>query len=272
MQDWITNIRRLKDKEVGVNIKIMTSEFFQVDPRLYGDLLLPWQKSLAKNIPRHDLEVLVQVSKLFDIQNDPLAEADEEEEALDDDDDTLEDMDATEEQILERTMSTNIDARMNTSADNLEEYNTFKGRKMFKLYQNMMQTNGGQFTLSLRLDAKVCPFFDDVTNRFCTGETEGQTFCPKHQRFENTNTMRTIRKLLDENNDQSLGHIVASGIFRQALPKLSSDRVFQYLPSLEGAGPIWKEILQNFNNWLKGSFEVYQSADRMTYESFPFEM
>ena len=274
MDSWHHDIKKLKDVQVGLNVRLMTAEFYSVNAALYNNEILPWQKAVSQTIPRQDLEVIAQASRLFDIQEDLRSETDEESEVLDEEDSSTleyEEMEALED-VLEKSLSDNRDLRARLSDQDLAVYNTFKGRKQFQLRQNMVAAESQNFSFLLNLDTNHCPYFDDVTNRFCSGTVpDGCVFCSKHQSFENTATMRTLKKLNFLSADKQLGHWVAKDIFRQAVIKRSDVRWFQDCPSVEGAGPAWKRMVNNLLKWLEGCFEVYEDPNAESFETFPFE-
>ena len=162
------------------------------------------------------------------------------------------------EDILERSLSENRDLRNRLSDQNMAVYNTFKGRKQFQLRQNMVFAETQNFSFLLRLDTNTCPYFDNDNNVFCPSMVPKDcVFCSRHQSFENTTTMRTLKQMTFLSADKRIGHWVAKGIFRQFVTKRSDKRWLQYCPSLEGEGPSWKEMVLNLVKWLTGCFEVY---------------
>lgn len=273
---WHLALRKMKETAVGANVKLLTSEFYKVPPEIYGNAILPWQKNISKSIPKRDLETMAQASQMFNLEEAAFAEADEVQIELDDDDSssTLEYVEPEAmEDLLTRSINENMELREKTSADHLAEYDSFKGRKQFQLVQNMMYAETPNYSCLLRLGANNCPFFDDSTNMFCPNKTkDGCAFCPKHQSFETTSTMRTLKKLGALPAVQRTGISVAKGIIRPKVSEKTTSKFFQYCPSTEGALPSWKEMVNHTIKWLTGAFEIYQKEDFDEYQSFPFEL
>ena len=277
MDGWYKEVKRAHDKKFGANVKLMTSEVYQVDPTVYGDKVLPWQKTISKTIPKQDLEVLAQASKLFDIQDDILAEIGDEEEVLDDEEESstltpVDDEPPSLTDVLEQSLQENIELREKTSTSSTNVYKSFKGRRQFQLGQNMIYAESKNFSFLLRLDADLCPYFDNDTNRFCTNKTNGsEAFCMRHQSFENTQTMRTLKNIGSLKSFDDNGYLIAKDVLRPVLVGDVLKRVLEYCPSVEGALPAWKDMVQNSVDWFTACHAVFKTGNTRCYESFQYE-
>ena len=174
--------------------------------------------------------------------------------------------------VLEQSMNENIELREKTSAESVKVYSSFKGRRQFQLAQNMIFAESKNFSFLLRLDADMCPFFDEGTNRFCTNKTNGsEAFCLRHQSFENTNTMRTLKNIGSLKSPEDRGYWIARNVLRPVLVKDFTKRILEYCPSVEGALPSWKDMVKNSITWFTACHEVHMLGNTRCFESFPHE-